>query len=232
MNTFHCSHCDTKLSADPSDAGGYANCPTCGHELVVPENIAQATVGQIQPTSPLPNSLPTASEVSSEPLPNSDMPAFLSFFMANKWAFPVCLVMGLILLIVALDGPAKPRSNSETKADPDTIPPRPYPDYTQSNQSKPDLSKYLSSKEFRDGFLMGGMSWACPFGVSEAMSAGYEYGKKAQSLPAFTEGQNKGMEERRTGRNLKLNPYNRISQSFEHLTWETGYHRGNIIGEF
>ena len=37
MINFQCPHCDVNISAELSDAGASANCPTCGQDLVVPE---------------------------------------------------------------------------------------------------------------------------------------------------------------------------------------------------
>ena len=37
MIKFYCQHCGAKISADLSDAGVAANCPTCGQDLVVPQ---------------------------------------------------------------------------------------------------------------------------------------------------------------------------------------------------
>lgn len=36
MIKFYCQHCGAKISAELSDAGSAANCPSCGQDLVVP----------------------------------------------------------------------------------------------------------------------------------------------------------------------------------------------------
>ncbi len=37
MIKFHCPHCDVKISAELSDVGVTADCPSCGQGLVVPD---------------------------------------------------------------------------------------------------------------------------------------------------------------------------------------------------
>lgn len=58
MIKFYCQHCGAKISADLSDAGSAANCPSCGQDLVVPtepsptsieQPVAQSTAGSLPP---------------------------------------------------------------------------------------------------------------------------------------------------------------------------------------
>lgn len=69
MIKFPCPHCGVNISAEPEHYGASANCPSCGQDLVVPTDAAEAAdsappfiSGEV--TSPAPTPTSTAENVS------------------------------------------------------------------------------------------------------------------------------------------------------------------------
>jgi formylglycine-generating enzyme required for sulfatase activity len=49
MIKFYCQHCGAKISAELSDAGAAANCPSCSNDLVVPGDPGQPVIIDVHP---------------------------------------------------------------------------------------------------------------------------------------------------------------------------------------
>lgn len=111
MITFYCSHCGTKISAEPSHAGASANCPSCSQDLVVPGSLPQAAVEHAQDAEPAPilpvGSPPPVTGSNSLPAKLGLLYAKLTRKVPKKWAIPGC-VLGLILMVSICNRPSKP----------------------------------------------------------------------------------------------------------------------------
>ena len=101
-------------------------------------------------------------------------------------------------------------------------------------KAKPPQSKsidLMASEDFDMGFRAGAIGSNLPFTNREAYLEGRQFGEKAKSMPAYTQGYNQGREHGIQKITRRSNPFNKISQKVEWLAWDHGYSIGNLEGQ-
>jgi len=101
-------------------------------------------------------------------------------------------------------------------------------------KAEPPQSKsidLMASEDFDMGFRAGAIGSNLPFTNREAYLEGRQFGKKAKSMPAYTQGYNQGREHGIQKITRRSNPFNKISQKVDWLAWDEGYSIGNMEGQ-
>jgi hypothetical protein len=101
-------------------------------------------------------------------------------------------------------------------------------------KAEPPQSKsidLMASEDFDMGFRAGAIGSNLPFTNREAYLEGRQFGEKAKSMPAYTQGYNQGREHGIQKITRRSNPFNKISQKVEWLAWDHGYSIGNLEGQ-
>ncbi len=142
---FACPICGQHITADSKDAGSQITCPTCYRKIVVPQ----------APSMDDPKFVLSASEA-NRPRPTTTLPIEDMQRPPKKPAFPIALVVGLVLLCGAgaavfafrarlfHSKPAADQARNDADHDSDSQSPNPessaQPEYTGTNRWTLDLS--------------------------------------------------------------------------------------------